>query len=101
MFGYFLKQALTSTWRARLGTLLARRALKAFRKRIDPRRYNGALFVGLNGICIKSHGGTDEIGFANAINVAVDLIRCDFNERIKEDLSRLISTPSEPQAAVL
>jgi glycerol-3-phosphate acyltransferase PlsX len=59
------------------------------------------MFVGLNGICIKSHGGTDELGFANAIEVAADLIRRDFNERIKEDLERLISEPPEPKVAVV
>ena len=57
--------------------------------------------VGLNGICIKSHGGTDALGFANAIEVAADLIRRDFNERIKEDLERLISEPAEPKAAAV
>ena len=101
MFGAFLKQALTSSLRARLGMLLAGPALNTFRMRIDPRRYNGALFVGLNGICIKSHGGSDELGFANAIEVATDLIERDFNERIKEDLERLISGRTERKAAAI
>ena len=101
MFGAFLKQALTSSLPARLGMLLAGRALDTFRMRIDPRRYNGALLVGLNGICIKSHGGTDELGFANAIEVAADLIERDFNERIKEDLERLISGQPERKAAAI
>ena len=97
----FLKEALTSSLLARLGAVLMWPALNAFRRRIDPRRYNGAMFVGLNGICIKSHGGTDELGFANAIDVAADLVRRDFNERIKEDLERLISEPPEPKAAAV
>ena len=97
----FLKEALTSSLLARLGAVLMLPALNTFRRRIDPRRYNGAMFVGLNGICIKSHGGTDELGFANAIEVAADLVRRDFNERIKEDLERLISESPEPKAAVV
>ncbi len=101
MLTRFLKEALTSSLLARLGTFLMWPALNTFRRRIDPRRYNGAMFVGLNGICIKSHGGTDELGFANAIEVAADLIRRDFNERIKEDLERLISEPPEPKVAVV
>ena len=50
--------------RAKLGYLLARPALAELRARIDPRRYNGAMFLGLNGIAVKSHGGTDALGFA-------------------------------------
>ena len=57
-------------WR-KLGYLAARPSLKALRARIDPRRYNGATMVGLNGIVIKSHGGTDLFGFQRAIEVAV------------------------------
>lgn len=101
MLTRFLKEAMTSSLLARLGALLMWPALNSFRRRIDPRRYNGAMFVGLNGICIKSHGGTDALGFANAIEVAADLIRRDFNERIKEDLERLISEPTEPKAAAV
>ena len=101
MFGAFLKQALTSSLPARAGNAARRAGLDTFRMRIDPRRYNGALLVGLNGICIKSHGGTDELGFANAIEVAADLIERDFNERIKEDLERLISGQPERKAAAI
>jgi glycerol-3-phosphate acyltransferase PlsX len=55
----------------KLGYFAARPALKAFRTRIDPRRYNGASMIGLNGIVIKSHGGADQFGFQRAIEVAV------------------------------
>ena len=47
------------------------------------------MLLGLNGICVKSHGGTDALGFANAVSVATDLITNDLNESIKEDYSRL------------
>ena len=86
---------------AKIGTLLARSRLNEFRERLDPRRYNGAMLVGLNGICVKSHGSTDAIGFANAIGVAVNLIEGGFNERIKEDLGHLFSESPEPRAAAL
>ena len=89
LFGVFLKEALTSTPMARFGALMARRALKAFKMRVDPRRYNGAMFLGLNGVCIKSHGGTDAVGFANAIHVAVELITNSLNEHIKKDYAKL------------
>lgn len=89
LFGHFLKEALTSSPIAKIGALLAKRALGTFKVRVDPRRYNGAMFLGLNGICVKSHGGTDEVGFANAINVALELITHRINESIKEDFETL------------
>jgi glycerol-3-phosphate acyltransferase PlsX len=90
MFIHHLRGALTSSLITKIGTLLVRPALNIVRNKFDPRRYNGAMLVGLNGICIKSHGGTDALGFSNAVNVAVNLVRRDFNEVIKEDLSRVM-----------
>lgn len=89
LFGNFLKQALSESLMSKTGALLARSALKKFKMRVDPRLYNGAMFLGLNGICIKSHGGADAFGFANAIHVAVELITHSFNEGIKEDYAQL------------
>jgi glycerol-3-phosphate acyltransferase PlsX len=89
MFSNFLKDALMDSVFSRAGALLAKSSLSRFKDRIDPRRYNGAMFLGLNGICIKSHGGTDAFGFANALDVAVELISDDLNDAIKEDLSHL------------
>jgi glycerol-3-phosphate acyltransferase PlsX len=94
MFGRFLKECLLSSSSSKLGALLAKPALNKFRQRLDPRSYNGAMFLGLNGICIKSHGGTDGIGFANALEVAVELIRDGLNEVIKEDLAHLDDAPN-------
>ena len=76
-------------WRGRLGYLVARPALRAFRDRFDARRYNGAMFLGLNGVVVKSHGGTDAVGFAAAIDVAADLVGKRTNERIIEEMSRV------------
>ena len=61
------------------------------RARVDPRVYDGAMFLGLNGVCVKSHGGTDSLGFANAIRAAVQLIADGVNEGIKQDFADVSS----------
>ena len=83
----YIKEALNSSLLAKLGALLASSALKKVSKKMDPRRHNGAMFLGLNGISVKSHGGTDYIGFANAIYVALELAKNNINEKISEELA--------------
>jgi len=96
----FVRQAFKSSLLAKLGFVLARRALKKMHVRTDPRRYNGAMFLGLNGIAVKSHGSTDALGFANAIDVAIDLAAGGFNDRIKEEFGRLSANHDQkPQVA--
>jgi len=99
LYSEFLRGAFRSSLVARIGYLFARHALNKVRKRTDPRRYNGALFLGLNGIVVKSHGGTDALGFANAIGVAVDMAANDFNSKIRAELEHLQATANKPQAA--
>ena len=89
MFGIHLKRALSESLTSRIGAWLASKSLKKFKMQVDPRLYNGAMFLGLNGICIKSHGGADALGFSNAIHVAVEMITHSFNEGIKEDYAQL------------
>jgi len=89
LYANFLRDAFSSSWLSKLGYLLARSALVKVKMRTDPRRYNGAMFLGLSGIAVKSHGGTDALGFANAIGVAAELVTHGFNERIKRELERL------------
>lgn len=89
LYSEFLRRTFASSLLAKLGFVLARSAFMKLRKRMDPRRYNGAMFLGLQGVCVKSHGGTDATGFANAVSVAVDLATHGFNETIKEELARL------------
>jgi glycerol-3-phosphate acyltransferase PlsX len=84
-----LRQVFTSTIPARVGYLLARPALDRLREWMDPRRYNGAVLIGLNGVVVKSHGGTDALGFAHAVDVAMDMVTHRFNDRIREGLARL------------
>jgi glycerol-3-phosphate acyltransferase PlsX len=55
---------------------------------MDPRKYNGAVFLGLNGVAVKSHGGTDAFGFANAIGVAVDMVQHNFILDLKNKISK-------------
>jgi glycerol-3-phosphate acyltransferase PlsX len=76
---------------AMLGAMLAMPALKKFRAALDPRRVNGAVLLGLTGIVVKSHGGTDKVGFAQAISVAADMGESRFQAEIKDSLSRLIA----------
>jgi phosphate acyltransferase len=87
LFSHFLQQSFNSSLLSRLGYFLLRGAFKRLKKRVDPRRYNGAMFLGLQGVCVKSHGGTDAEGFSNAIGVAHDLVAHGFNERIAEELA--------------
>jgi glycerol-3-phosphate acyltransferase PlsX len=85
LYTHFLREAFRQSLLARLGGLLARRALMKMRDKVDPRRYDGAMFLGLNGICVKSHGGTDSLGFANAVRTAIELVSDQVNEGIKHD----------------
>jgi glycerol-3-phosphate acyltransferase PlsX len=91
LYSHFLRQTFKSSWIAGLGYLLARPAMNALRARVDPRRYNGAIFMGLNGVCVKSHGGTDAFGFANAIGVAVDMVANGAIEKMRDDFALLHS----------
>lgn len=86
MFRDALKETFTSSLRGKLGYLVARPALASLRERFDPRRYNGAMFLGLNGVVVKSHGGTDALGFSWAVKVAADLVRQGTNARITEEM---------------
>ncbi|WP_306027588.1 phosphate acyltransferase PlsX [Stappia sp. MMSF_3263] len=84
--GGYLRSAMNRTWRARLGYLLAKDAFDRLREKMDPRKVNGGVFLGLNGIVIKSHGGTDAEGFASAVELAYDMARNDLMNKISQDL---------------
>lgn len=102
LYTSFLRDAFRSSLAAKIGYLFIRRALTNLRQRTDPRRYNGAMLIGLNGIVIKSHGGTDHIGFANAVGVGIDMAQHGFIEKIKHDFERLkVSQNEQKKTAVL
>lgn len=86
LYTKFLKHFLRSSWMARIGYFIARSAFHRLRNRVDPRRYNGAVFLGLTKPVVKSHGGTDAVGFSTAIGVAVDMIVHDFASGIQTEL---------------
>ena len=85
----YLKKALSSSLSSKIGYLFAKKAINNFRLQMDPRKYNGAVFLGLNGIAVKSHGGTDSFGFANAIGVAVDMVRYNFILNLKDKFRKI------------
>lgn len=84
-----LKDVSARSIMSKLGFLLALPSLKRLKKKMDPGRYNGAMLVGLKGISIKSHGGADAIGFANAVNVAIDTVRNDLVGNIAKQLTSI------------
>lgn len=89
LVGGFVKQALSGNILSRMLTSLNAVAIFKLKKRMDPRNNNGGVFLGLNGIVVKSHGGTDHIGFANALNVALNLAESNFQDEIRNTLSAL------------
>jgi len=95
-----LRRSFTSSFRSKMGFLLSRPALHLLRVHLDPNNHNGAIFLGLNGIVVKSHGSADAKGVANAIGVAAKLVRDDLNRLIAEDLAEYRAASAEPVAAV-
>lgn len=86
--GTYLRTALTQNWVTKLGALIASGGLRTLRNKMDPRNANGAVFLGVNGIVIKSHGGTDEIGFKSALGVTYEIAHNRLMDRIKNGLKR-------------
>jgi glycerol-3-phosphate acyltransferase PlsX len=85
--GQYLKSAMTKTMLTKLGYLLARGAFRTLSEKMDPRKSNGGVFLGLNGIVIKSHGGTDAEGFAYAVDIGHDMVHDDLLAKISQTLS--------------
>lgn len=83
----YLRAAMSRTLLAKLGYILAKSAFDRLREKMDPRKVNGGVFLGLNGIVIKSHGGTDAEGFAAAVDVGYDMARNDLKAKIEDDLN--------------
>ena len=100
----YLRAAMSRTLMARIGYFFARGAFERLREKIDVRKANGGVFLGLNGIVVKSHGGADDEGFASAIELAYDMIRNRLLDRIEADLDLFHarhpqSAPRAPAAA--
>jgi glycerol-3-phosphate acyltransferase PlsX len=86
--GEYLRNAMNRTLSARIGYLFARKAFAALREKMDPGKVNGGVFLGLNGLVIKSHGGADAEGFAAAVDLGYDMVRYKLRARIAEMLGR-------------
>jgi glycerol-3-phosphate acyltransferase PlsX len=93
---HYLRSALKRSLLGRLGALLASGALRVLKRKLDPRRLNGGVFLGLNGVVVKSHGGTDALGFASAIDLAIDMGRSDMIQRILADRAGVSALPEQP-----
>ncbi len=83
----YLREEMSRTLRARIGYLLARPAFESLRHKLDPARANGGVFLGLNGLVIKSHGGADTASFANAVKTGYAMVRNELQAKIGHDLS--------------
>ena len=81
-----LKNAMTGTLIGKISSLLNISNLRKFKKRLDPRLYNGAIFIGLNSPVVKSHGGTDYIGFSNSLDVCHRIVKGNLIEKIKQNI---------------
>jgi glycerol-3-phosphate acyltransferase PlsX len=95
----YLRNAMSQTWRSRLGYLFAKNAFKALRDKMDPSKSNGSVLLGLNGIVVKSHGGADAAGFAYAVDVGHEMVRYDLLTKINQMLNRDGSALSPAPAA--
>jgi len=99
MVSKYVSNAFTSSLGSKLGYLLAKPAIARLRKSLDPRRRNGAMFLGLNGIAVKSHGSADGYSYYFALRVAVELATNRINQKILEELKlSLTLTASQPAA---
>ncbi len=99
--GDLLRQIFRGSLAGKLAYLLVRPGLDRMRLWLDPRRYNGAVMLGLNGVVVKSHGGTDAEGFAHAVDVAMDMVVHGFNEQIRAALAQIDRVGKPALAAVV
>ena len=85
LIGAYMRQSLKRSVLGRIGAVVASGALKTLRRKLDPRANAGGIFLGLNGIVVKSHGGADAISFASAMDMAIDMAKANINARITSD----------------
>jgi phosphate acyltransferase len=94
-FAEYLRSAMSSSLMSKIGYLFARGAFKALREKMDPRKVNGGVFLGLQGVVIKSHGGTDAIGFASAVELGYEMARFELMAKVRE----MVADSARPVAA--
>jgi len=91
LFTYYSQKSIL----AYIGMIFFLPTLLRLKKRVDPRRYNGAMFLGLNGISVKSHGGSDDVGYFYAVETAINLAQNDLCEKIRLNLEDVIFSPED------
>ena len=84
-----LKKSLTENFLAKISLIFSYFSLKKFKSKLDPRKYNGAIFLGLNGPVVKSHGGTDALGFYYSIDLCYKIVKGNLMNQIKKNLTHL------------
>ncbi|MBN9310653.1 phosphate acyltransferase PlsX [Devosia sp.] len=97
--GTYIRNALKADIISMIGAAIAGQALEALKRKLDPRNINGGVFLGLNGVVIKSHGGTDEIGFKGALGLAYEMARNRVMDKIAEGLRRFPTLNAAPAPA--
>jgi glycerol-3-phosphate acyltransferase PlsX len=95
-----LKRKLKASPLAMFGAMLAMGALKELKTEMDPRRYNGGMFLGLDGVCVKSHGGMDAFGFSNAILHAAEIADKNFNVRVAAEIAEVMAQEQRLKAKI-
>jgi len=94
-----LRRAFTSSIRSKIGFLISKPAMHLLKHHLDPNQHNGAVFLGLNGVVVKSHGGANAKGVANAVHVAARLLEEDITQRITHDLAQIHALAKAETAA--
>lgn len=97
--GEYLRSAISRTLMSKIGYVLAKHAFDTLREKMDPRKVNGGVFLGLDGVVIKSHGGTDAEGFASAVELGYDMARYDLMEKIHQGFASVAPEPAAPALA--
>lgn len=100
MIGGYLRAVFRRSLLTKLSYLIAQGAIDALRQRLDPRYYNGGVFLGLNGVVVKSHGGADAVAFASALELAIDMIADDLPARTARDVHRFFGDDGDPGNSV-
>ena len=96
--GEYLRSAISRTLMSKIGYVLAKHAFDTLKEKMDPRKVNGGVFLGLDGVVIKSHGGTDAEGFASAVELGYDMARYDLMDKIRQGLAHERSGLAEAAA---
>jgi glycerol-3-phosphate acyltransferase PlsX len=94
LIGHYIRSAMARSMLSRIGYMFSKAGFNVLRQKLDPRAVNGGVFLGLNGVVVKSHGGTDGLGFATALDLAIEMGGSDFVQRVADAMSHLPASAS-------